>query len=73
MKYKMDIVSRVSLEEIRAQLIENLSTKELVDFVLSFPENSSESEEFWMLLHKKTEKIFFEIRQDNIIKNKGKS
>jgi RNA binding exosome subunit len=57
MKNNIDITSSVSLDEISEQLVNNLSTKELVNFVLQIGDRMSDSDEYYFHLEKLTRKI----------------
>lgn len=65
MKNNIDISSSISLYNLRYNLIESLSHKELVDFFLSFEGSMSDSDEFVALLAKKVNRLAkrYKIRQ----------
>ena len=60
---KIDITSSVTLDEIKEQLIENLSPKQLADFVLSFGDDMTDGTEYWVQLHKGVKEIFAELER----------
>jgi len=60
---KIDLTSSVTLDEIKRQLIINLSPKQLAEFVLEFGDDMTDGLEYWIQLHKKLKKIFAELDQ----------
>ena len=57
MKTKIDITTAVTLDEITYQLQSNLSTKELIEFVMQIGDKLTESEEYYTGLKKKLSKM----------------
>ena len=62
MKNKLELTASITLDEIQYQLVENLSMKELIGFVVGLGNNMSESETYWIELHKKTETIVKQLK-----------
>ena len=57
---KIDLTSSATLDEIKHQLIENLSPKQLAEFVLGFGDDMTDGLEYWIQLHKELKKTFAE-------------
>lgn len=57
MKTKIDVTSSITLDEIKYQLVENLSTNDLINFAIELGGDYTESEEYYDGLKKKLDKL----------------
>lgn len=60
MRFKIDVTAQVQLDEIKDQLIEELSLKDLIEFVISLGDDMSLADEYWLGLRKKLNKMDLE-------------
>ena len=54
---KIEVTTEIDLDEVSEALMSNLTTNQLVNFVLNFGTDISDPEEFYLLLNKKLDKI----------------
>jgi hypothetical protein len=57
MKQKVTVTSSITLDEIADQLRNNLTVKQLADFVVSIGDKHSDCLGYWARLHKRTKRI----------------
>ena len=57
MKQKLSITSEATLDEIAEQLRNNLTVKQLADFVIKIGDDHTDCLDYWACLYKKTKRI----------------
>lgn len=60
---QIDVTSSITLDEIKYQLIQNLSSEQLAKFVLGFGDDMTDGLDYWVELHKELKKTFAELEQ----------
>jgi len=64
MKQKLSITSEATLDEIAEQLRNNLTVKQLADFVVRIGDKHEDCLDYWACLYKRTKRILDGVAED---------